>query len=84
MDGSGLSMYHECIEQIMECTDEGEELLQALAAVGFSFQYDGRGALQTVTFRGSTFTSPTLARDVFIQMYWNYRSDNIQNIKLEN
>ena len=43
MDGSGLSMYHECIEQIMECTDEREELLQALAAVGFSFQYDAHG-----------------------------------------
>jgi hypothetical protein len=42
-------MYHECIEQLMECTDEGELLLQALAAVGFSFEYDEQGALQTIT-----------------------------------
>lgn len=79
MAGSGLSIYHECIEQIMECTDEGEELLQALAAVGFSFQYDGRGALQSLTFHDSTFTSPTLARDVFIRVYWNCRSAKLEN-----
>lgn len=82
MQARGLSMYHECIDQLMECTDKGEELLKALAAVGFSFEYDEHGAFQSVTFQGRTFTSAVLARDVFIRMYWNCSMN--QNMKVEN
>lgn len=76
MDGSGLSMYHECIEQIMKCTDEGEVLLQALAAVGFAFKYDERGALLKLmfrTFRDNEFTCPVEARLFFIETFRNCR-----------
>lgn len=69
----GLSMYDECIEQLMECTDKGECLLQALAAVGFAFEYDERGALLKLTFRDIEFTCPVEGRAFFIQMFRNCR-----------
>ena len=82
MEERRLSIYHECIEQLMDCTDDGELLLGALKAVGFGFKYDDRGALRQLTFGDNIFTSPALARHIFIMMYC-WRIDSTHNVKLE-